>query len=106
MLGRSAKRLIKKNMKTIIMTIVVVGVVATLVLYKTNNEPISYVKEHTVEVLKEAPKEPWMLDEDAVRAAQDVIKKKEIQAEISTLEAVQASTTEKLKTLRKELDSY
>ena len=56
-------------MKTIIMTIVVVGVVASLVSYKLNNEPISYVKEHTVEVFKEVEVKEEVKEVDVIEKA-------------------------------------
>lgn len=87
--------------------IVTVGIV-TLVLGGLMFFPQStqIVNEKIQIIEKEIEKEPWMLDEDAVKAAQDVIKKKELEAELSSLKAVQASTTEKIKALEKELGTY
>jgi len=80
------------------------------------SEPLEYNKvETTLEVIE--VKEAWMTDEDAVKAAQDVIKKKELQAELTALEASFASSTEVYKAeekaykakkveLEKELGTY
>jgi hypothetical protein len=91
-------------MKAIIAGIVVAIVMMVAVQFKST-ETITYIKESAMEVAPE-PKEAWMLDEEAIQAAKDVIRKKELEAEITTLEVEQASTTARLKELRKELDGY
>lgn len=55
----------------------------------------------TVEVLPE-----WAEDEDAVKAAQDVLKKKELEAELETLESEVQERQERIKAIRDELLAY
>jgi hypothetical protein len=91
-------------MKTIIIAVVVVVVMIGLLSFKDSN-PITYVKETTLEVVEE-PKESWMTDEEAIQAAKDVIRKKELQTELTSLKEMQASTTAKIKEVEKELGTY
>ena len=79
-------------MKIIIGVIILVVVMGTLVQMREDSVP-SYVKgENTVEVIEVQPE--WATDEDAVKAAQDVIRKKELEADLTSLEASFASSTE------------
>jgi hypothetical protein len=91
-------------MKAIIIAIVVV-IVMMVALQFQGGETITYIKESAMEVAEE-PKEAWMLDEEAVQAAKDVIRKKELEAELANLKATQASTTAKIKELEKELGTF
>jgi hypothetical protein len=102
-------------MKTIIGALVLVGVMFGAI-HLIDGTPNEYVKENTMEVVEE-PKEAWMTDEDAVKAAQDVIKRKELEADLTSLEASFASSTEAYETeektykikkmeLEKELGTY
>jgi hypothetical protein len=91
--------------------VIVIAAIAIVVVlggnYFLNFETPDYVKEYTEVVQqKEEPKENWMLDEDAIQAAKDVIKKKELQAELESLQAVQASTSARMKEVQKALDGY
>lgn len=92
-------------MKALITAVVVVGVMVTVLQIKSNSEPIVFVNEKTMEVVEE-PKEPWMLDEEAIQAAKDVIRKKELEAELGSLRELQASTTAKIKEVEKELNAF
>jgi hypothetical protein len=92
-------------MKTIIIAIAVVGVMALAVQFNYPKDSYEYVREDTVEVI-EAPKEPWMTDEDAIKAAQAVIRKKELEAELAGLKAEHASTSNRIKEVEKELGTY
>jgi len=84
-------------MKTIIGALVLVGVVVVYINRDEIFKDYTYEREaSTVEVI-EVEKEAWMTDEDAVKAAQDVIKKKELEAELTALEASFASSTEAYK---------
>jgi hypothetical protein len=90
-------------MKTIIMAVVVmVGVMAVLV--QINQPDVEYVREEaTLEVVEP---EVWMTDEDAIKAAKDVIRKKELEAELAILQSDLASTTSRIKDVEKELGTY
>jgi hypothetical protein len=90
-------------LKTIIIVVILVIVMGVAVQMRGTDTV--YVKENTVEVKAEL-KEAWETDEDAIKAAQAVIRKKELQAELTGLKEVQASTTERIKTLEKELGTY
>lgn len=97
-------------MKTIIAVVVIVIVMGLLVKYKENTtSTYEYVKEQTTEVVQEA----WMTDEDAIKAAQAVVRKKELEAESAQLaediEALQANILElqeKKKAVDKESGAY
>jgi hypothetical protein len=95
----------KLSMKTIIGVIILVVVIGGIVSYKETSLPV-YHKEVTEVTIQEEVKEAWMTDEEAIQAAKDVIKKKELEAELKDLQAVQASTTERIKQLQKELGTF
>lgn len=58
----------------------------------------------TVETVEVLP--AWAEDEDAVKAAQDVLKKKELEAELETLESEVQERQERIKAIRDELLAY
>lgn len=90
-------------MKATIIAIVVVGLMA-VTLSLRNSDTISYVKE---EVIKEVEKVPdWAQDEDAVKAAQAVIRKKELEAELTSLDAQIKELQTKRKSVTDELTTY
>jgi uncharacterized protein YxeA len=99
-----------KSMKTII-ALIGVAIVMGIGFYLYNQESVNnlpgYVKEQVTEVSNspEIP-ESWQTDEDAIKAAKDVIRKKELQAELKALDAEIAEKTAKRKEVAKELDSY
>ena len=90
--------------------IVITAIAIVVVLggnYFLNFETPGYDKTITEVVQqKEEPKEAWQTDEEAIQAAKDVIKKKELQAELESLQAVQASTSARIKDVQKELGTY
>lgn len=91
--------------------VIVIAAIAIVVVlggnYFLNFETPDYVKEYTEVVQqKEEPKEAWQTDEEAIQAAKDVIKKKELQAELESLQAIQASTSARMKEVQKALDGY
>lgn len=95
----------KRILKATIIAVVVVGVISVILSLK-DDETYNYVKETvTMEVVPET-KEAWMTDEEAIQAAKDVIRKKELQAELDALQVIQASTTARIKEVQKELDGY
>jgi len=71
-------------MKIIIGALVLVGVMFGAI-HLIDGTETEYVKENTMEVVEE-PKEAWMTDEDAVKAAQAVIRKKEAQLELNAVQ--------------------
>lgn len=93
-------------MKAITIGILVVVMTGVAVNY-FGTETVTYVKEGvTMEVMPEEPKEAWMTDEEAVQAAKDVIRKKELQAELETLDMEIKAKQEQRKKVADELTAY
>ena len=95
-------------MKTLLIIILLVGGIGAAT-YFSNSNPISYVKDaSTVEVI-EVEKEAWMTDEDAVKAAQDVIRRKQAEQELDTvqadIEALKASFKVEMELLKSQEDA-
>jgi len=89
-------------MKTIIGALVLVGVVVVYINRDVIFQDYSYEREaSTVEVI-EVQKEAWMTDEDAVKAAQDVIKRKELEANLKTKDLEISEAEEAVKKLKEE----
>jgi hypothetical protein len=90
-------------MKTITIALGLVIVMGVLVsnTYGTKTEVIQQRATTTIEVMPE-----WAEDEDAVKAAQDVIRRKELEAEKAELEAIIASTSNRIDEIDKELGVY
>ena len=80
-------------MKTFLLGVILVGVVVTIAQLVPVDSDSTYVREDTVEVIEAEP-EAWMVDEDAVKAAQDVIRKKALETELVELNKSFASSTE------------
>jgi putative SOS response-associated peptidase YedK len=97
-------------MKIIIAGVVLAVVMGLAVTYRDailgSNEGLTYVKEKTMEVVKEEPKEAWMTDEEAIQAAKDVIRKKELQAELEQLDIEIKEKQEKRKQVATELNAF
>ena len=91
-------------MKAIIIAVVAV-IVMMVALQFQSTETITYIKESAMEVAEE-PKEAWMIDEEAIQAAKDVIKKKELQAELEKLDADIKGLQERRKVVTGELTTY
>lgn len=66
---------------------------------------ITVTKPETTEVIKEVTPE-WASDEDAVQAAQDVIRRKELEAELAGLEEENAAIEARMTEIEKELGTY
>ena len=65
------------------------------------------VENETREVVVEKEVTPeWAQDEDAVKAAQDVIRKKELEAELAVLKEERAVITARMTEIEKELGRY
>jgi hypothetical protein len=72
-------------MRTILAACGIVLVMGIIVHANFSNT-VEVMKTETLEVIKEVEPD-WAVDEDAVKAAQDVIRRKELEAELSALEA-------------------
>lgn len=87
-------------------TIIVAGVAMSVVIGGMTLIPSrSSTVNNTIEVEKEVTPD-WAQDADAVKAAQDVIRRKELEAEEARLVAEITSRQEELDAIRKELGSY
>lgn len=100
-------------MKTIIAVVVIVIVMWLLVQYReSETSAYEYVKEQTTEVVQNNPENPdsWKLellkDEDAVKAAQAVIRKKELEAELKEVDTQIKELQERRKSVTSELTTY
>jgi hypothetical protein len=84
---------------------IIIAVIATVGMYAVviNLPSTMTVESPTIETMEVVTQPEWTTDEDAVKAAQDVIKKKELQAEQAHLEAVLASTTKRIEAIEQEL---
>ena len=92
-------------MKTIISVVILVIVMGVIVQMKGTDT--TYVREDvTLEVQQEEIKEKWQTDEDAIKAAQAVVKKKELQAELEKLDIEIKEKQEKRKQITDELTTY
>ncbi len=91
-------------MKTIIFAVMLVIVMAVIVQMRGTD--VTYVKEDTVEVKAEELKEAWQTDEEAIKAAKDVVKKKELQAELEKLDIEIKEKQEKRKQVATELNAF
>ena len=93
-------------MKTLLIVITIV-VVMFGAIHLIDGTPNEYVRENTMEVVEE-PKEAWMTDEDAVKAAQDVIRRKQAELELDTvqadIEALKASFKVEMELLKSQED--
>jgi guanyl-specific ribonuclease Sa len=91
-------------MKTLVPIGMLVLIVGGAVLLPRMGDKVGYVKE-TVTVTEEVTPD-WASDPEAVQAAQDVIKKKELEAEEARLVDEITSKQDELDAIRKELGSY
>ena len=91
-------------MKTTIGVIILVIVMGVAVQMKGTDTV--YVREDTVEVKAEEVKEKWQTDEDAIKAAQAVIRKKELQAEMTALDVEIKTKQDRRKQITEELTAY
>jgi hypothetical protein len=67
----------KQTMKAIIITILGVGVIIGGIMLRDNST--EFILEREIETIEVKP--DWATDEDAVQAAKDVIRRKELEAE-------------------------
>jgi hypothetical protein len=92
-------------MKAIIIAVMVVIVMMGLLQFK-GGETITYIQESTMEVVPEEPKEAWMTDEDAIKAAQAVVRKKELETERGELQSQIDEMKKRVVEIDKELGTY
>ena len=78
---------------------------ATLVHLQGNSDPLKYVKGETMEVVVEVEPD-WAKDEDAKKAAQAVIRKKELEAERGELQSQIDEMEARVTEIDKELGTY
>ncbi len=90
-------------MKATIIAVVIVVMMSVALAYR-DSAPISYVKEQ-VEVVKEV-RPDWATDEDAVKAAQAVIRKKELESERGELQSQIDEMKKRVTEIDKELGTY
>jgi predicted nucleic acid-binding Zn-ribbon protein len=88
-------------MKAIIITAIII---ALMVVALTARDSVEYIRE-TEEVIVEVKPE-WAQDEDAVKAAQNVIRRKELQTELATLKDERGKLTARITEVEKELGTY
>lgn len=97
-------------MKSVIAVVVIAVVVGLAVTYRDSilgtDAGLDYVKAVSTLEVQEEPKEAWMLDEEAIQAAKDVIRKKELQAELETLDMEIKEKQEQRKQVAKDLGIY
>lgn len=86
-------------MKTFLFALVLAAVLFGGISYI----PSRMVVENTIETPVQEEKPAWMSDEDAVKAAEAVIKRKELEAEQAALEAEIKEREERLSAIEKEL---
>lgn len=90
-----------KLIKTIVVGILLVGLMS-VVLEQKFNSPLEVINQ---EVVKEVTPD-WASDEDAVKAAQDVIRRKELEAELNTVQSEIEALRARETALEKELGTY
>jgi hypothetical protein len=90
------------------LSVIVIGVAVVIGLWLVLGGSNSFSVENEVrevEVIKEVQPD-WALDEDAVKAAQDVIRRKELEAMEAEMVADIKARQAELDEVRKELGSY
>lgn len=83
--------------------VVSVGIIHGAVTHNNSIEYIAPVATSTVEVLVEPE---WATDEDAKAAAEAVIRRKELEAELETLTVEREAIQERIDEVEKELGTY
>ena len=91
-------------MKLLLAGIAALGVIIGGVLFVPS---VTDVVTKTIEIEKTVEVQPdWAVDADAVKAAQDVIRRKELEAELSVLEAEVTDRKTRIVEIEKELGTY
>ena len=76
----------------------------TVAFFTTVENKVGYTSHHSTSTVEVHPE--WATDADAVKAAQDVIKKKELEAELDGINVEIDSLEQRKIELEKELDQY
>lgn len=92
-------------MKTIIIAVGIVITMGVLVHVYDGNTHKVVTNVEREEVIKEVTPD-WATDEDAVKAAQDVIRKKELEAELQQLQSEVEEREVRITEIEKELGTY
>lgn len=90
-------------MKSLLIALVMIGVIGGITYFSLLlDKPVQYAAERVVtETVEVTP--DWAEDPDAVQAAQDVIRKKELEAELKNLEAEVAEREARIEAIEREL---
>lgn len=96
----------KQTLTRVAIAIAIVGGMWALVTFIPNETSVMNERGDNV-ITKEVEVTPdWASDEDAVKAAQDVIRKKELQAELEVLTSEVAEREARITEIEKELGTY
>ena len=90
--------------KTILPVLIGGGIIIVMGAFAYNSEPTTY-QQTTKEVVVEVTPE-WAEDVDAVEAAQAVIRKKELQAELEVLQSEVSEREARITEIEKELGVF
>lgn len=91
--------------KSFLLAVIIVGLMYATVTLR--GEETVYERIETLEVETPVEQLPaWQTDAEAIKAAQDVIKKKELQAELSVLEVEVTERKARMVEIEKELGTY
>lgn len=82
----------------------IVGILVIVGLF-SKTETIS-IENTKPEVIEKEVTPDWAEDADAVQAAKDVIRRKELEAELTQLEQAQAETQGRIEEVKEELAQY
>jgi len=92
-----------KRLALALIGIMIIGALAYAVTQKT--EVVEYVKPTVIKEQVEVTPD-WAEDEDAVQAAQDVLRKKELEAELESLTVEREAIQERINEVEKQLGTY
>jgi hypothetical protein len=92
-------------MKAIILGTVSV-IVMMVALQFQGGETITYIKESVTPEVVAPIVEKWQTDEEAIQAAKDVIRKKELEAELASLDSEIKDKQARRKAVTDELTTY
>jgi len=98
------KRMTTKQFALGALIVVSIGIIVETVRHNNSIEYVAPVATTTVEHVEVLPE--WAQDEDAVKAAQDVLRKKELEAELESLTVEREAIQERINKVEKELGSY
>lgn len=91
-------------MKSIIVAVLATALIGGIYSLSTKDFSTVYKAEVIEKVIDNTPE--WAVDEDAVKAAQDVIRRKELEAELELLEAEVSERETRITEIEKEIGTY